>query len=80
MRLVQMLDPKNETVPKKLPLAVISAIMEGGSKGCRKKLVAAGACKYLQNLVEMEVAGAKKALQKLSGNRLKSILSSSWRE
>lgn len=80
MRLVQMLDPKNEAVPKKFPLAVILAIMAGGSKGCRKKLVAAGACKYLQNLAEMEVAGAKKALQKLSGNRLKSILSSTWRE
>lgn len=80
MRLVQMLDPKNEKVPKKFPVALISAIMVGGSKGCRKKLVAAGACTYLQSLAEMEVAGAKKALQKLSGNRLKSILSSGWRE
>lgn len=61
-------------------MALISAIMVGGSKGCRKKLVAAGACTYLQSLAEMEVAGAKKALQKLSGNRLKSILSSGWRE
>ncbi|WOG98837.1 hypothetical protein DCAR_0418183 [Daucus carota subsp. sativus] len=80
MRLVQMLDPKTESVPKKFPVAVISAIMAGGSNGCRKKLVASGACRYLQNLAEMEVAGAKKLLQKLSGNRLKSILSSTWRE
>ncbi|KAK4383684.1 hypothetical protein Sango_2753300 [Sesamum angolense] len=41
MRLVQMLDPKNEAVSKKFPVAVVAAIMAGGSLGCRKKLVAA---------------------------------------
>ncbi|CAK9169211.1 unnamed protein product [Ilex paraguariensis] len=80
MRLVQMLDPRNELVSKKFPLAVVSAVMGGGSQGCRKKLVAAGAYGYLQRLTEREVAGAKKALQRLSGNRLKSIFSRTWRE
>ncbi|CAK9175580.1 unnamed protein product [Ilex paraguariensis] len=79
MRLIQMLDPKNELVSKKFPVAVVSAVMAGGSQGCRKRLVAAGAYGVLQRLTEMEVAGAKKALQRLSGNRLKSILSRTWR-
>ncbi|KAD4889303.1 hypothetical protein E3N88_21376 [Mikania micrantha] len=50
----------------------------GGSNGCRKRLVDAGAQGYLQRLSEMEVAEAKKALQRLSGNRLKNIFSRWW--
>lgn len=80
MRLVQMLDPKNEMVSKKFPVAVVAAIMVGGSQGCRKRLVDAGAYVNLQRLTEMEVAGAKKALQKFSGNRLKTIFTRTWRE
>ncbi|XP_047333910.1 uncharacterized protein LOC124937654 [Impatiens glandulifera] len=80
MRLVQMLDPKIDMVPKKFPLLIVSAIMAGGSQGCRKRLVAAGAYGHLQRLSEMEIPGAKKVLQRLSGNRLKSIFSRSWRE
>ncbi|KAH6834186.1 ARM repeat superfamily protein [Perilla frutescens var. hirtella] len=80
MRLMQMLDPKNEVVCKKFPVAVVAAIMAGGSQGCRKKLVAAGAYVHVQRLAELEVAGAKKALQRLSANRLTSILTRAWRE
>ncbi|KAK2979045.1 hypothetical protein RJ640_013679 [Escallonia rubra] len=80
MKLVQMLDPQKELVSKKFPVAVVAAIMAGGSKGCRKRLVAAGAYGHLQRLTEMEVAGARRALQRLSGNRLKSIFSRTWRE
>ncbi|XP_051152103.1 protein CELLULOSE SYNTHASE INTERACTIVE 1-like [Andrographis paniculata] len=80
MRLVQMLDPKNDAVSKKFPVAVVAAIMGGGSQSCRKKLVEAGAYGHLQRLVDMDVAGAKKALQRLSGNRLTSIFSRSWRD
>ncbi|KAK9924468.1 hypothetical protein M0R45_032834 [Rubus argutus] len=80
MRLVQMLDPKNEAVSDKFPVMVVSAILAGGSQGCRKRLMAAGAQPHLQRLAEMEVAGAKKALQRLSGNRLKTIFSLNWRE
>ncbi|KAL0301768.1 UNVERIFIED_CONTAM: hypothetical protein Sradi_6453600 [Sesamum radiatum] len=80
MRLVQMLDPKNEAVSKKFPVAVVAAIMAGGSQGCRKKLVAAGAYGHLQRLAETDVAGAKKALQRLSANRITSILARTWRE
>ncbi|XP_010270044.1 PREDICTED: protein ARABIDILLO 1 [Nelumbo nucifera] len=80
LRLVQMLDPKNEMVCKKFPVSVISAILAGGSQRCRKRIVAAGAYPHLQKLAEMDVAGAKKALQRLAGNRLKSIFSRTWRE
>lgn len=80
MRLIQMLDPMNESVPKKIPVAIVCALMKGGSDGCRKRLVDAGAQGYLQKHNEMEVAGAKKALQRLSGNRLKNIFSRTWRE
>lgn len=80
MRLVQMLDPKNEAVSKKFPLMVVTAVLGGGSGGCRKRLTAAGANKHLQSLAEIEIAGAKKALQRLAGYRLKSIFSRTWRE
>lgn len=80
MRLIQMLDPTNESVPKKFPVAIVHALMIGGSNGCRKRLVDAGAQGHLQRLNEMDVAGAKKALQRLSGNRLKNIFSRTWRE
>lgn len=80
MRLVQLLDPKNDVVSKKFPVTVVAAIMAGGSQSCRKKLVAAGAYGYLQRLADMDVVGAKRALRRLSGNRLTSIFSRSWRE
>lgn len=79
MRLVQMLDPKDVVVSKKFPVAVVAAIMAGGSQSCRKRLVAAGAYAHLQILAEMDVVGAKKALQRVSGNRLTSIFTRTWR-
>ncbi|KAJ4842894.1 hypothetical protein Tsubulata_013851 [Turnera subulata] len=80
MKLVQMLDPKYEHVAKKFPVMVVAALLHGGSGGCRKRLLAAGTYQHMQKLVEMEVAGAKKALQRLSGNRLKTMFSRTWRE
>lgn len=80
MRLMQMLDPKNEVVGKSFPIAIVTAVLAGGSKGCRKRLLEAGAYQHLQNLADMNVAGAKKALQRLNGNRLRSIFNRTWRE
>lgn len=80
LKLVQMLDPKNELISKKFPVCIVSAILAGGSNGCRKRLVSVGACVHLQKLSDMEVSGAKKALQRLTGNRLKNIFSRTWRE
>lgn len=79
-RLVQMLDPGNDLVPKRLPVAVAAAIVGTASQGCRKRLLAAGAHQHMQRLAEMEVAGARKASQRLAGNRLKTIFSRTWRE
>lgn len=80
MRLVQMLDPKYDTVAKEFPVAVLTAVLAGGSEGCRKQLAAAGAQPHLQRLAEMEVAGAKKMVQRLAGSRLKNLFSRTWRE
>lgn len=85
-RLVKMMDLANEAVCKQYPVAVVAALLGGGGgrggggNGCRKRLVAAGMQVALQRLTELEVAGAKKALQRLSGNRLKSIFTRTWRE
>ncbi|KAI3985274.1 hypothetical protein MKX01_033588 [Papaver californicum] len=83
LRLVQMLDPKNESsvVNKKYPVSVVSAIVAGSSQSCRNKIMSAGGYSHLQKLAEMDVPGAKKALNRLSGNRLKNIFSSRiWKE
>ncbi|RAL39361.1 hypothetical protein DM860_002894 [Cuscuta australis] len=79
MKLSQMLDPKNDSVSKKFPVAVVMAIMAGWwSKGCRRLLVAAGVNVHLRSLSQMQVVGAKKALQKLSGSRFKNLFSCAW--
>ncbi|KAJ6829099.1 uncharacterized protein M6B38_359835 [Iris pallida] len=77
-RLVQMLDPRREEVCKRYPVSVVLVLSASG--GCRRKLADAGACQYLQKLVETDVPGAKKALQRITGNRLKSLFSIGWRE
>lgn len=80
MKLVQMLDPKYELIDKKFPVMLVNALLSGRSGGCRRRLLDAGACQHLQKLAEMEVSGAKKALQRLSGISLKSMFSRTWRE
>lgn len=80
-RLVQMLNPKsNDGLSKNLPVSVVLALAEDRG-GCRKRIVAAGACQHLQKLVELDVSGAKRALQRISGGRFKNLFSSiTWRE
>ncbi|KAL2466440.1 ARM repeat superfamily protein [Abeliophyllum distichum] len=80
MKLMHMLDPANDVISKRFPVAVVVALTAGSSHGCRKRLMTAGAYVHLQRLADMDVAGAKKALQRLSGNRLTNILTRSWRE
>eukprot|EP01018_Ginkgo_biloba_P011682 Gb_26283 [translate_table: standard] len=75
--LVQLIDPENQTVSNKFPLSALLAL--SSSNTCRKKIVNAGACQHLEKLAEMEVAGAKKILQKISGGRLRNIFSRKWR-
>ncbi|CAL9222591.1 unnamed protein product [Arabidopsis halleri] len=82
IRLVQMLDPRNERMAnKELPVMIVTAILSGGSYAARTKLIGLGADRYLQSLEEMEVSGAKKAVQRLAaGNRLKSIFTRAWKD
>ncbi|RRT49138.1 hypothetical protein B296_00050887 [Ensete ventricosum] len=76
-RLVQMLDPRNDAVGKQLPVAVVLALMAGRGSA-RKRISEAGACHHLQKLAEADVPGAKKALQRISGGRLKQLFSIGW--
>ncbi|CAL5075296.1 unnamed protein product [Urochloa decumbens] len=77
-RLVQMLDPRNEEIDKKYPVSISLALAMGGGNGTRRRLTDAGSCQHLQKLADVEVPGAKKALQRISSNRLKSLLSIGW--
>ncbi|XP_008799377.2 protein CELLULOSE SYNTHASE INTERACTIVE 1-like [Phoenix dactylifera] len=79
-RLVQMLDPRNDEVGKKFPVSVVLTLAAGVGGGCRRRISEAGACQHLQKLADAEVPGAKKALQKIAGSRLKSLFSTAWRE
>ena len=65
---VQLLDPLSKNFDKKWPIAVLLTLVS--SKKCRKQMVGAGACVYLQKLVELEVEGAKKLLDSLGRGKL----------
>ncbi|KAI4991305.1 hypothetical protein ZWY2020_039676 [Hordeum vulgare] len=74
-RLVQMLNPRNEEIDKKHPVSILLALAMGGGNGTRRRLADAGACQHLQKLADAEVPCAKKALQRISSSRFKSLLS-----
>lgn len=65
---VQLLDPLTKNLDRKWPIAVLATLVS--SKKCRKQIVGAGACVYLQKLVELEVEGAKKLLDSLGRGKL----------
>ncbi|XP_044947054.1 uncharacterized protein LOC123396083 [Hordeum vulgare subsp. vulgare] len=77
-RLVQMLNPRNEEIDKKHPVSILLALAMGGGNGTRRRLADAGACQHLQKLADAEVPCAKKALQRISSSRFKSLLSRGW--
>ncbi|KAL6319375.1 hypothetical protein AAG906_014049 [Vitis piasezkii] len=65
---VQLLDPLIHNLEKKYPVSVLTSVVN--SKTCRKQMVAAGACVYLQKLVEMDIEGAKKLWESLGPSKL----------
>ncbi|XP_051186412.1 uncharacterized protein [Lolium perenne] len=77
-RLVLMLDPRNEEIDKKYPVSILLALAMGGGNGTRRRLADSGACQHLHKLADAEVPCAKKALQRISSNRFKSLLSRGW--
>ncbi|XP_058103000.1 uncharacterized protein LOC131246666 [Magnolia sinica] len=65
---VQLLDPTVRNLEKKYPISILTSVSQ--SKKCRKRMIAAGACVFLQKLAEMEVEGAKKLLENLGRGKL----------
>ncbi|MCO5592282.1 hypothetical protein L7F22_046281 [Adiantum nelumboides] len=66
-RVVQLLDVSS-SVAKRYPISVLLSV--AGKKKCRKQMVAAGASIYLVKLVETEVHGARKLLDRLEGGKM----------
>ncbi|KAI3929676.1 hypothetical protein MKX01_025844 [Papaver californicum] len=65
---IQLLDPLVQNLDKKYPISILLSIAH--LKKSRKEMVAAGACVYLQKLVEMDIEGAKKLMESLSRGKL----------
>ncbi|KAK9276565.1 hypothetical protein L1049_006100 [Liquidambar formosana] len=65
---VQLLDPLLQNLDKTYLISVLASI--ASSKKCRKQMVAAGACAYLQKLAERDIAGARKLHDRLDGNNI----------
>uniref|UniRef100_A0A0A9E0L4 Uncharacterized protein n=1 Tax=Arundo donax TaxID=35708 RepID=A0A0A9E0L4_ARUDO len=65
---VQLLDPTARGVDKRFPVAVLLAVSQ--SRRCRKQMVAAGACGFLQSLMAAEVDGAKKLAECLGRGKM----------
>lgn len=72
-RLVQLIDPRNQTIAKRFPMSALLAL--SGSNTYRKRIMSAGARPHLEKLAEMNVAGAKKTLDKIGGKKLLSFFS-----
>lgn len=72
-RLVQLLDPRNQTIVKRFPMSALLSL--SGSNTYRKRIVSAGAQPHLEKLAEMNVTGAKKTLDKIGGKKLLSFFS-----
>lgn len=70
---VLLLDPMIPSLDKKHPVSILLSVSQ--SKKCRKRMVATGACGYLQKLAEMEIEGAKKLLENLSRGKLWGVFS-----
>ncbi|PIN07886.1 Armadillo repeat protein VAC8 [Handroanthus impetiginosus] len=68
MSAVRLLDPVVRNLDKKYIVSLLASLIH--SKKCRKQMVAAGACVYLQKLVELDVEGAKKLLESLEHSKL----------
>ncbi|GLJ45609.1 hypothetical protein SUGI_0960060 [Cryptomeria japonica] len=68
---VQLLDPSNLNTNKKYPISILLTL--SNSAKCRRQMIAAGACSYLEKLAEMDVIGAKKLLECLQRGHLWNI-------
>lgn len=67
---VQLLDPAGgpRGLERRFPVSVLLAVSQ--SRRCRKQMVAAGACGFLQGLMAAEVEGAKKLAECLGKGKM----------
>ncbi|WVZ20940.1 hypothetical protein V8G54_008262 [Vigna mungo] len=70
---VHLLNPSLQGLDKKYPVSLLASLVY--SKSCRKQMVAAGACVYMQKLVEMDVPGSKKLLESLGRGKIWGVFS-----
>ncbi|KAM0882450.1 hypothetical protein ACQ4PT_032312 [Festuca glaucescens] len=71
--LVQLLDPSPGNTAKKYAISCLLSL--SASKRCKKLMIAHGAIGYLKKLSDMDVAGAKKLLEKLERGKLRNLFS-----
>jgi hypothetical protein len=71
--LVQLLEPSPQNTAKKYAISCLLTL--SASKRCKKLMISHGAIGYLKKLSEMDVAGAKKLLEKLERGKLRNLFS-----
>ncbi|XP_073102295.1 uncharacterized protein [Elaeis guineensis] len=69
--LVQLLDPSPQNTARKYAISCLLSL--SSSKRCKKLMISYGAVGYLKKLCEMDVAGAKKLLERLQRGKLRSL-------
>ncbi|KAF0930498.1 hypothetical protein E2562_032921 [Oryza meyeriana var. granulata] len=69
--LVQLLEPSPQNTAKKYAISCLLTL--SASKRCKKLMISHGAIGYLKKLSEMDVAGAKKLLEKLERGKLRNL-------
>ncbi|KAG9446274.1 hypothetical protein H6P81_012402 [Aristolochia fimbriata] len=65
---VQLLDPSVQNLDKKHVIALLFSVSQ--CKKSKKRMLASGACRYLEKLAEMEIEGAKRLLENLGRGKL----------
>lgn len=71
--LVQLLDPSPQNTAKKYAVCCLGSL--SSCKKCKKLMISYGAIGYLKKLIEMEIPGAKKLLERLERGKLRSLFS-----
>ncbi|XP_045815627.1 protein spotted leaf 11-like isoform X2 [Trifolium pratense] len=71
--LVQLLDPSQQNTAKKYAVCCLASL--SSSKKSKKLMISYGAIGYLKKLIEMEIPGAKKLLERLERGKLRSLFS-----
>ncbi|GAU40295.1 hypothetical protein TSUD_362750 [Trifolium subterraneum] len=71
--LVQLLDPSPQNTAKKYAVCCLASL--SSCKKCKKLMISYGAIGYLKKLIEMEIPGAKKLVERLERGKLRSLFS-----